>query len=73
MRVRTWAEFREEWDKAQQLDEERAAKRMAVLTGICPQCGDGGFWIDDTGRHVCDCEAGRKLIPAGDVGNAGKG
>ena len=48
-------------------DEEAAANaRMAHLTGICPKCGDGGWWMDDvvgddgTGFHYCHCAAGMK-------------
>jgi hypothetical protein len=40
-------------------DEQRAAERMARLTGICPACGDGGFFIDRTGFHYCTCKRGR--------------
>ena len=45
-------------------DEAKAAERMAHLTGICPKCGDAGWWIGDAGCgggswfHYCDCPAG---------------
>ena len=42
-------------------DDAGAAKRMAHLVGICPACGDGGFWIDNSGFHYCRCPAGVKL------------
>jgi hypothetical protein len=41
-------------------EEQKAAERMAQLTGICPRCGDGGFWIDNSGFHWCQCLAGIK-------------
>ena len=41
-------------------EEEKAAQRMAALVGICPRCGDGGFWIDKAGLHWCQCPAGAK-------------
>ena len=41
-------------------EEERAARRMAALVGICPLCGDGGFYIDGRGFHYCVCAAGRR-------------
>jgi hypothetical protein len=48
-------------------DEQKAAERMAHLTGICPKCGDAGWWLDDSGCegggcfHYCDCAAGAKV------------
>ena len=55
-------------------EEARANERMAQLTGICPKCGDEGWWIDDdtsgdgtlpeylrkAGFHYCSCAAGIK-------------
>jgi hypothetical protein len=41
-------------------EEEKAAARMAHLTGICPKCGDAGWWLDDSGFHYCTCAAGAK-------------
>ena len=41
-----------------------ANERLAHLTGICPKCGDEGWWIDDDGGpypgtfHYCDCREG---------------
>jgi hypothetical protein len=33
---------------------------MAQLVGICPKCGDAGWWIDDGGYHYCACPAGAR-------------
>jgi hypothetical protein len=45
-------------------DEAKANERLAQLTGICPKCGDEGWWIDDRAReswfHYCTCPAGIK-------------
>jgi hypothetical protein len=42
-------------------DEEAAANaRLAHLTGICPKCGDEGWWIDNSGFHYCACAAGAR-------------
>jgi hypothetical protein len=48
-------------------EEEKANRRLAELTGICPKCADEGWWIDDdlsdggTGFHYCTCAAGAKV------------
>jgi predicted phage-related endonuclease len=42
-------------------DEARANARLAHLTGICPKCGDAGWWIDNSGRHWCDCPTGIRV------------
>ena len=48
-------------------EEAKANRRLAELTGICPRCGDAGWWIDDDAWqrdekyfHYCDCPAGIK-------------
>ena len=46
-------------------EEAKAHQRLAELTGICPRCGDEGWWIDDTGPdhftfNYCTCPAGIK-------------
>jgi hypothetical protein len=35
----------------------RAQARLVYLLGICPNCGDAGWWIDDF-VHYCECPAG---------------
>ena len=47
-------------------EEEKANRRLAELTGICPRCGDAGWWVDDLGCddgmcfHYCTCPIGIK-------------
>jgi hypothetical protein len=49
-------------------EEAKANERLAQLTGICPKCGDAGWWIDNSGLHYCDCAAGIRVREEEDGG-----